>query len=313
MRHKLGLHLGSLAFATLAAAMSALPAAAQEEAEEGSELIEGLTERLDAVAETIPDRDFYPEGYRDLRIVAYSDYEEQSAQWKRDQEQWRLENPDDANLYEQEDDPKLDIYGCPYEDADTDDPDEARLIYLAVDISMLEVHLRDGGYDPSFYADLLIEFERKRIELLDADEAELDEQVSVMTEYGSLELGKLSAAYWELANAINARLDAAGSPLPRMTVDGGCGAGGGEGFEIATLPAQGQVWLISAFNFRVCARRNPDPWDKFGCRWNEIDTSQEQYSLGRFIYEVRWPDGTVRRGTREIGYGETVTFRKTGS
>ena len=39
---------------------------------------------------------------------------------------------------------------------------------------------------------------------------------------------------------------------------------------------------------------------------------------GRFVYQVKWPDGVVRKGTREIvpdieEQAVTVTFRKTGS
>ena len=106
---------------------------------------------------------------------------------------------------------------------------------------------------------------------------------------------------------------------PEVILADGCG---GEGFPVIvrTAPGNGQVWMISAFAFRVCTRRVENPWDKFACRWNEIETGTETTSLGgRYVYEIRWPDGTSRRGTREVRgeYREsgatTVTFRRTGS
>jgi hypothetical protein len=80
-----------------------------------------------------------------------------------------------------------------------------------------------------------------------------------------------------------------------------------------TSPPNAEVWLVSAFAFRVCQRKKTDPWDRMGCRWTEIQTGANKPLSGRFIYQVRWPDGTVRRGARDIAPSDEVRFRKVGS
>lgn len=87
------------------------------------------------------------------------------------------------------------------------------------------------------------------------------------------------------------------------------------GVTFTTQPPAGEVLMINAFAFKVCVRKNPDPWDRFQCKWNEIETGVARPLSGRFVYQVRWPDGTVRKGTREIAPADTgaVTFKKVGS
>ena len=83
---------------------------------------------------------------------------------------------------------------------------------------------------------------------------------------------------------------------------------------VTTVPAAAEVWLISAFAFNVCTRRQPDPWNHLACRWQEVETGRARSLDGRYIYHIRWPDGAERKGVRDIGQGDgTVTFRKTGS
>jgi hypothetical protein len=92
-------------------------------------------------------------------------------------------------------------------------------------------------------------------------------------------------------------------------------SGGASGIVIQTNPPSGEVLLVSAFAFRICQRKTGDPWDRFTCKWNEIETGVARPLSGRFVYQVRWPDGTVRKGTREIAPTDTgaVTFKKVGS
>jgi hypothetical protein len=84
---------------------------------------------------------------------------------------------------------------------------------------------------------------------------------------------------------------------------------------VATSPTGGEVLLVSAFAFKLCSLKQRDAWDRFKCRWNEIETGVPKPLSGRFVYQVRWPDGTVRKGTREIAPAEdaAVTFKKVGS
>lgn len=82
-----------------------------------------------------------------------------------------------------------------------------------------------------------------------------------------------------------------------------------------TSPPSGEVLMVSAFAFKICQRKNADPWDRFKCRWNEIETGVPKPLSGRFVYQVKWPDGTVRKGTREFAPADdgAVTFTKVGS
>ena len=88
---------------------------------------------------------------------------------------------------------------------------------------------------------------------------------------------------------------------------------------LSTSPAGGEVLLISAFAFKLCAKKKLDIWDRFACKWNEVETGSGQFLSGRYVYQVRWPDGVVRKGTREIlpdyegDDSIAVTFKKAGS
>ena len=95
-----------------------------------------------------------------------------------------------------------------------------------------------------------------------------------------------------------------GSALPRP-----------RGVVLKTEPAGGELLLINAFAFKVCMRKQQDPWDRMACRWNETETGVARPMSGRFVYQVQWPDGAVRKGTREIAPEQSgaVTFKKVGS
>lgn len=139
-----------------------------------------------------------------------------------------------------------------------------------------------------------------RVELLAAD------GVRTLTGPGTFNVGQPPI------RALGALLS---SPAPRRTVGAVRGGRAPVGVTVQTNPPTGEVLMVSAFAFRICQRKTADPWDRFRCRWNEIETGVAKPLSGRFVYQVKWPDGTVRKGTREISAGETgaVTFRKTGS
>lgn len=105
------------------------------------------------------------------------------------------------------------------------------------------------------------------------------------------------------------------SPAPRRAVGAVRGGRAPVGVTLQTNPPSGEVLMLSAFAFRICQRKNADPWDRFQCRWNEIETGVARPLSGRFVYQVRWPDGTVRKGSREIAPDQSgpVTFKKVGS
>jgi hypothetical protein len=101
--------------------------------------------------------------------------------------------------------------------------------------------------------------------------------------------------------------------VPTRRVSTGAVRGAPPRASFVTSPPNAEIWLVSAFAFRVCQRKVPDPWDRLGCRWTEIQTGANKPLSGRFIYQVRWPDGTVRKGARDIAPYDDVRFQKVGS
>lgn len=139
-----------------------------------------------------------------------------------------------------------------------------------------------------------------RIELLNV------EGTRTLTGPGTFSVGKPMAGIFGALLA---------SPVPRRAVGAVRGGAGSGGVILQTNPPSGEVLLVSAFAFRICQRKIADPWDRFQCKWNEVETGVAKPLSGRFVYQVRWPDGIVRKGTREILPAEAgaVTFKKTGS
>ena len=90
-----------------------------------------------------------------------------------------------------------------------------------------------------------------------------------------------------------------------------------EGVTVTTSPPNGEVLLASVFAFKLCARKKIDMWNRFACKWTEIETGVATRLSGRYVYQVKWPDGTVRKGTRDVSPGptgsSTVILRKVGS
>lgn len=273
---------------------------------------------LKAIETAIPARDWYPAGYYDVRIAA----EAQIAEAPRAQSQIVFDCFEGGGQC-------YDVIDCNAEGAPVspDDPALSRYGRTALEISRLRAELGRLGYPEAAYAGPLGDYERKLI-ALDGARSEADIRAAdtfvppddtapppVTDDFEDPAAG-LDA---ELAAAIEANRLRLAPGLPRVIVEGGCGAGEGGPIIVRTVPAGGEVLLINAFAFKVCTRRQPDPWDRFACKWNEWETGVARTKpYGRFVYQVTWPDGVVRKGTREIipnmeETSVTVTFRKVGS
>lgn len=75
----------------------------------------------------------------------------------------------------------------------------------------------------------------------------------------------------------------------------GCGAGE-LAVQIRTSPPGGRVSYITLFHHRLCQAKGQDADNPLQCRgWVEAVKSEEFLS-GRYAYQVRWPDGSTRRG-----------------
>lgn len=289
-------------------------------AQEATELATASAEDLAEVAAAIPDREWYPQGYYDIRVAYAADFPEA--------ERLRIANhvanfggtPED--YYGEGPSEQVNLGDCDVEDTGVDygeDPLYATYVSIARDMSYFRAALERGGYPPEIFEPALLDYERRRLALAQVEADGRDPaEVDFAAEFG---LEDFDPQAWQIG-AFMERLNAArtgeNAGLPEVILADGCG-GDSPPVILRTAPGNGQVWIISAFAFRVCTRRMSDPWDKFACRWNEIETGAENSLAGRYVYEVVWPDGTSRRGTRELRGDvmtwepKTVTFRKSGS
>jgi hypothetical protein len=294
---------------------------------------------LKAIEAKVPPQSWYPEGYYDVRIAA----EGQVVDFPRETltMDWGDGQP-----------PYYDVIDCntEYVSLDDTDPLTARYGPVALEVARLRGEFERMKYPAAVYAAPLLAFEKTKIEEATAapdpvSEAEMADTMEMAgaaadaaveaaaadaaaaaadaAAAGAMdsaeEAGPYKDAYMVLAEAVEANRRRLTPTLPKVVAEGGCGAGEGSAVIVKTVPPQGEVLLINAFAFKVCTRKKPDPWDRFACKWTEIETGVERQLSGRYVYQVKWPDGVVRKGTRDIvpNYDDetaaTVTFRKVGS
>ena len=282
---------------------------------------------LKAIEAKVPPQDWYPDGYYDIRIAA----EGQIADFPRDTltMDWGDGQP-----------PYYDVIDCnaEYVSLDETDPLTARYGGVALEVARLRAEFERMKYPVAVYAEPLLAFEKAMVEdakaapepmsaadIAAADAAALAADAAMAADAPDAAAepadggGFENDPYYRLAQAVEANRARLAPKLPKVVADGGCGAGEGNPVIVRTSPPKGEVLMINAFAFKVCTRKKPDPWDRFACKWNEIETGVDQTLSGRYVYQVKWPDGTVRKGTREIvpSYDDepkvTVTFKKTGS
>lgn len=285
----------------------------------------------------VPPQSWYPGGYYDVRIAAES-------------EQADKQTPTGQLLVDWEDGTgkRYDVIDCGAEPppALEVDPVTARYGFVASEAARIRADLGKLKFPAAVYAEPLLAFEKAEIEdaakapdpQVEAKKAAEWEAAVAAAEREGKEpppydqgVADENAAptdedctdcedpYSALAKAIDANRLRLAPKLPPVVAEGGCGAGGAGPVIVQTLPPQGEVLLANVFAFKVCTRKTPDPWDRFACKWTEVETGVASHLAGRYVYQIRWPDGTVRKGTRDItpeydtDEAVTVTFKKTGS
>ena len=92
---------------------------------------------------------------------------------------------------------------------------------------------------------------------------------------------------------------AAAYRLPSMMAKSAAGRGGASR-KIVLAPGNGQLWMLNAFDFQACEAKKRDPWDHQRCGWSQYVAGDQTPGLGRYMFEVRWPDGKVDRGARVV-------------
>lgn len=247
-------------------------------------------------AASIPEQAWYPKGYRDLRIAAASEI----ATFPR--AIGELASDDEYNLA-----------GCGYPKPDEEFLDDFARYYgpLAFTIERIRSDMRRLGYSAEVYEPALLDYERARL-------------AWTATPAGAMPTGREAAINWpsstriigplgDLAAPMEARrkLVGAGKSITywncRRHVFGAVGLTrvserGPEDVRVQISPPGGRLWLISGFAFRLCERKTGNPWNHFGCGWEEYAPEDGSHSSGRYIYEVRWRDGTVQRGARVLEF-----------
>jgi hypothetical protein len=114
----------------------------------------------------------------------------------------------------------------------------------------------------------------------------------------------------QLARRLNQERKA-NSSLPRLVVDGGCGAGEIT-VQIATDPPGAQVLFIPTFFYELCRAQKlqaDDPWGNCSERWREAVDGTVSRVSGDYHYVARWSDGATRRGRlrmTDVEDGQTI-------
>jgi hypothetical protein len=298
---------------------------------------------LKLIEAQVPPQSWYPGGYYDVRIAAESEQHDLQAEVKDLIVDW-----DDGQGK------RYDVVDCGAEApaALEVDPVTARYGFVASEVARIRSDLGMLKFPAALYAEPLLAFEKAKIEeatqapdpqLEAAAAAEAEAAADAAAEMTAPE-GNLSSAaeaeaaaaadeaeamameaaqtedpYSTLAKAIETNRQRLAPKLSKVVAEGGCGAGGPGPIIVTTIPPQGEVLLVNAFAFKVCTRKTPNPWDRFACKWNEIETGVKKQLSGRYVYQVKWPDGLVRKGTRDItpeydtDEAVMVTFKKVGS
>lgn len=262
-------------------------------------------EDMRALEEDVSSEDFYPEGYYDVRIAA----EATIAKWPRERDEM-LGGCLSGSGYGRGSDNGggfdygrgrgrgrcYEVMDCAWQPVpvNEDDPAYTRFGAIALEIARLRSELDLLGYPRTVYVRAVANFEER---LLSGDTLESESATEEARDRLVRTLERRRAMHASgMQPIIN---EEPCDPLPDGPI------------VVRTVPEGGEVLLINAFAFNVCTRRQPDPWDRFACRWNEwVPGEPRSRPYGRFMYQVRWPDGTNRRGTREIAREmseETVT------
>jgi len=246
----------------------------------------------------VPNQSWYPEGYLDLRIAAAK----QVADFPRDPLHVLAEDWNDPRLS------TYDLIDCNLGSDLPDDLDNRTFLMseLALDVARMRSEFASLGYRPEVYDEPLLNHERAMLQAI-ASANPSSSLPQLVTEDGIsysstpddwLFLSDIQSDY-DLLDALESRRKRLQRRQPEFIVEGGCGAGEEE-FEIRLVPANGELWLINAFAFRVCERKVADPWNRRACSWTQFVAGDTTFASGRYMYEARWPNGTVKRGARVL-------------
>lgn len=256
-------------------------------------------------AQEIADQEWYPEGYLDLKNAAARQIET---------------FPTHGFLNKAYVPPAFEVMFDTGEDVARDlDEHAAQLSALALNVARLRSRLAEVGYNTEVYDQPLLNYERGALNDFEMTRTAGTEWPS----WGvipSVIREDLSVIDWDLlinlAGEMEARRKRLNPDKPQFGWSPGWTGAGEDEFTIRLSPSTGELWLVNAFAFHVCERKVADPWDHRACGWTQYQEGDSTVASGRYMYEARWPDGTVKRGARvlqgdpEEEGGEVIAFRR---
>lgn len=171
----------------------------------------------------------------------------------------------------------------------------ARLVMLAIETTRWSRALGRGGYPEKPLADAIGRYEATMVAAGATDAARQRGLDAFAAELTSLQRSHPGAL--------------------KTRKDGACAASGpAVQLRYRTVPDAGRARFIPKPLYETCRAQGLDPNDFTRCDyWLESPEAEPRFFVGEFVWQARWPDGTVTRGefdARSIGEPGVVTLRQ---
>jgi hypothetical protein len=174
---------------------------------------------------------------------------------------------------------------------------------IAFDVIFWREGLKRAGYPAALWRSALSDYEQRAV----------DRAIAVSKSGGDPDDYEIPESFFKGLERDVAPYHAAHPATWHVVNDGGCGAVEAK-VSIATRPTGGQVFVIPTFFYQLCKVQKQNADDTHSCpNWREAVDGQVSEVAGDYQYQVRWHDGSVRRGRLSFDYnddGHTITLRK---
>jgi hypothetical protein len=182
------------------------------------------------------------------------------------------------------------------------DPMERALEYVARRAAYIEHNFRGSNHPPELWTGALRAYENQA--LARAAAFHMPRGGAPAPDADAQFRRSMEALEQGFAATLEERRIRSGTQAARVSIAPPCiNAIRASPYLIGTAPANGRVWLISAFRFHLCQARRLDPWNLEACDyWREVHSDQPATLAGRFRVQARWPGGTNSRGDRSFEY-----------
>lgn len=173
---------------------------------------------------------------------------------------------------------------------------DEELLGLARTVAIYRLSMVRGGYPRAVYEAPLRRLVRARLDHIDAIL-----RAAPRARYAILHGYAGEPDHWGIfENELEANRRRIDPRLPPFEATFDCG--GGETFAIVrSEPPGARVWVISRFRFELCRAQGRDPLNLQQCtRWIEAIPEQSLAMAGNYMYQARWPNGTITNSALQI-------------